>query len=111
MAVPGGQSKADELLTLVCRNSLDVFDGFAGIYGSFHGNLRKDGVESVLKSALENGGYSDESLYFSVERVPFVHDLAHKVGNAQGQKIHLHPPSMRWYWLDLAPADHRKGSI
>ena len=97
-----------ESIELVCRNNLDVYSGTAGLYGRFHGNLRKDGVDSVLKSAIAYGAYSSESLYFSTEAIPSIRELAHAVGNPQGKQIHFHAPSMRWRWLDLALAKYRR---
>jgi len=45
---------------------------------------------------------------FSTDAIPSVGEMAQEVGNPQGMKIHFHPGSMRWRWLDvILDAHHR----
>ena len=65
-------------IELVCRNNLDIHSGTAQLYGHFHGNLKRDGVTAVLKSALKHGTIAHESLYFSNDAISSVRELARK---------------------------------
>ena len=103
-----GNSTNPEIIQLVCRNNLDVHSGNAGLYGHLHGNLKEDGTDQVFQNAVEYGMCPEESLYFSVDAIPSVCEVARRFGNLEGKKVHFHPASMRWRWLDLALEAHRR---
>jgi hypothetical protein len=46
----------------VCRPDFDVYSGLAALYRTRHGNLRTDGVATVLGRALERGSERDDEL-------------------------------------------------
>jgi hypothetical protein len=89
-------------LALVCRPDLDVYSGLAGLYRIRHGNLRRDGVATVLGRALAHGRQSDDELWFGPGALPAPDELAARHGDAAGQGVHLWPESVRYLWLDRA---------
>ena len=93
---------------VVCRQDLEVFKGDAGLYGPRHGNLRTDGVATVLNHAINHAAYNYDWLFFSTDEIPTVPELARAVGDPQGQQIYLSTYSMRNRWLDLYLAEHRR---
>lgn len=97
-----------DAVPLVCRRNLDVYSGMAGLYGSFHGNARADGIDHVLRAGLEEGPCSMDTLHFSIDRIPSVRSLAEQVGDPQGQNIYFKAPDIRQRWLDVALAAYRK---
>ena len=89
-------------IPLVCRPNLDVYRGLAGLYRTLYGNLRRDGVDRVLSRAVADGPCSDDDLWFpGVQEVP-MKALAARFGDAQGQRIHEHATSIRYWWLECA---------
>jgi hypothetical protein len=94
--------EAGSRLELICRPDLDVHAGMAGLYRERHGNLRADGVESVLERAVEQGVRSEEQLWFGVGSPPDASELAGRHGDAAGQGVHFHARSARYLWLDRA---------
>ena len=99
----GGQSN-----DIVCRANMDVHCGRAGLYGQLVGNLKQDDPGQVFRDAIAQCPYPDDTLYFSTEDIPPVHELAAAYGDPRGQKIYKHPASMRNRWLDLALAGDRR---
>ncbi len=87
---------------LVCRLNLDVYRGFAGQYVKLYGNLRRDGVDQVLDRAVADGVSSHDELWFPGEQLLPVQELAARFGDAQGQRIHDHSVSIRYWWLECA---------
>jgi hypothetical protein len=90
------------LIWLVCRPNLDVYRGDAGHYTKRYGNLRREGVDEVLNRALADGACSHEELWFTPEQLLPVQEVAARFGDAQGQRIHIGPDSIRHWWLDCA---------
>jgi MoaA/NifB/PqqE/SkfB family radical SAM enzyme len=84
---------------LVVRRNLDVFTGTTGRYVRRHGNLRRDGVEPVLDAALAVGPLSEEALYFGGDGPPSA-ELAARVGDRSGTRVHFDAKSIRELWLD-----------
>lgn len=97
-----------DVLDLVCRPNLDVFSGVAGRYRRRHGNLRDEGVATVLHNALQFGARPYGSLWFSLDPVPAVQELAARYGDAKGQRVHFSAESLRYRWLDLAQKAARR---
>ena len=95
-------------LALVCRPDLDVYSGLAGLYRIRHGNLRTDGVATVLGRALAHGRQPDDQLWFGSGPLPAPDELAARHGDAAGQGVHLWPESVRYLWLDRAQRAGRK---
>jgi hypothetical protein len=93
---------APEEIGLVCRRNLDVHTGKAALYGPCHGNLRADGVETVLRRALAHGPKSDESLWFGTDALLPLATLARDYGDSAGTRLHFWLGSARNRWLDLA---------
>ena len=87
---------------LVCRPTLDVHHGTAGWYRQRHGNLRRDGVLPVLGRALAVGGRPAEALWFNLDPLPSVAELAIQHGDPQSQALHFTATSVRSLWLDRA---------
>ena len=92
---------------LVCRPNLDVYRGFAGQYIKCYGNLRLDGVDKVLDHALVDGVTFDDELWFPGEQLLSIQELATRFGDAQGQRIHSHSVSIRYWWLECARRNAR----
>ncbi len=93
---------------LVCRPNLDLHTGTTGIYRRRHGNLRRDGAQSVLERALADGPISHEQLYFP-EPAPSIADLAALGGDADSTAIHFDAGSVRYRWLDRLDAVRSHG--
>lgn len=104
LALEGAWPDEPELRSnwLVCRPNLDVYRGLAGLYVKPYGNLRRDGVDQVLGRALADGLSSDDELWFSEKQLLSVRELAECFGQPQSQRIHMHPGSIRRWWLDRA---------
>ena len=96
-----------EFLELVCRPNLDVHTGTAGWYRQRHGNLRRDGARAVLARALASGGQPDDALWFDLDPVLGVADLAARHGDSRGKAVHFTAASVRYLWLDRAQRAHR----
>jgi len=88
------------LVSLVCRPNLDVYRGFAGQHTTRYGNLCRDGVDEVLSRAMADGVPSYDEIWFLVEQVPPIQELAARFGNAQSQRIHSVSFSIRDWWID-----------
>jgi hypothetical protein len=99
------EADPDEL-ALVCRPNLDVHAGLAGLYRERYGNLRGDGVETVLGRALAAGRRPDEALWFG-DALPTAAELATRWGDPAGLGIHPSERSLRYLWLDRALAPDR----
>ena len=105
-----------EEYTLVCRPNLDLYWGLAGRYRRRYGNLRRDGAQEVFRAALadaENathpalaeGGERDDAIWFTLDPIPDVRELAQRFGDPTGptsDRVHFDPRSPRYRWLDLA---------
>ena len=106
-ALAGDWSAAPERpageLALVCRPDLGVYSGLAGLYRTRHGNLRADGVATVLDYALAHGLRADDALWFAgLDPLPGPAELAARYGDATGLGVHPGPESVRYLWLDRA---------
>jgi hypothetical protein len=99
---PAAQDRTPGELALVCRPDLDVYSGLAGLYRARHGNLRTDGIATVLGRALDHGRQPDDALWFGPGPLPGPAELATRYGDAAGQGVHLAPESVRYLWLDRA---------
>ena len=93
-------------LALVCRPNLDVYSGLAGLYRVRHGNLRADGVATVLRRALACGRQRDDALWFGPGPLPAPEELAARFGDPDGLKVHPFHESARYLWLDRAQSRH-----
>jgi len=93
---------AHRLIHLVCRPPLDIYRGIAGLYTKRYGNLRTDGTDGVLSRALEDGDSSEDELWFTPKEFVPVQELATRFGNLHSQRIHMHAPSMRRWWMECA---------
>ncbi|SRR6266540_1189874 len=93
---------AHRLIHLVCRPHLDIYRGIAGLYTKRYGNLRTDGTDGVLSRALEDGDSSEDELWFTPKEFVPVQELATRFGNLHSQRIHMHAPSMRRWWMECA---------
>src|SRR5262249_23601218 len=80
-------------LSLGCRPNLDVYSGLAGLYRTRHGNLRADGIDTVLGRALAHGRQRDDELWFGPGPLPAPDELAARYGDTAGPGIHLWPES------------------
>ena len=89
-------------LALVCRPNFDVCSGLAGLYRTRHGNLRTDGVATVLGRALDRGRERDGELWFGSGPLLAPDELAARYGEADGLGVHMDPESARYLWLDRA---------
>jgi hypothetical protein len=94
-------------LTLVCRPNLDVHWGTAGRYRRRYGNLRRDDAQQTLRAALTDDSGSEDALWFDLDPIPAVRELAERYGDTEGDRIHLWAESLRRRWLDLAQQEQR----
>jgi hypothetical protein len=95
-------------LYLVCRPNLDLYWGVAGRYRRRYGNLRRDDTQAVLRAALaDDGERSEGALWFNLDPIPSVCELAERYGDLAGERVHLHEESLRRRWLDLAQQARR----
>jgi hypothetical protein len=83
---------------LVCRPSLDLHAGNAGLYGTSYGNLRVDGA-AAFRRAIAAGAVGDDELFFGPRAVPPLSELAERHGRADGREVHFTAASMRNRWL------------
>jgi hypothetical protein len=97
----------DQVLKLVCRTHLDVHSGDAGLYRERHGNLRRDGAQVVLARAVAAGGRTADALWFDLDPLPGVAELASQHGDPYGQGMHFTAMSVRYLWLDRAQRARR----
>ncbi len=104
---PRVQHRTPGELALVCRSSLDVYSGLAGLYRTWHGNLRADGIATVLERGLAHGRQPDDELWFGPGPLPAPDELAARYGDADGLGVHLYPESVRYLWLDRAQQQAR----
>jgi hypothetical protein len=89
-------------LALICRPNLDVYSGLAGLYRTRHGNLRTDGIATVLSRALARGRELDDALWFGPRPHPGPAELAARYGDTTSLAVHPGPESVRYLWLDRA---------
>jgi hypothetical protein len=103
---------AQEELSLVCRPNLDLYWGTAGRYVRRYGNLRRDDAQQVLRAALADDGSdgerSEDAIWFALDPIPDVRELAERYGDPQGERIHFSAGSVRHRWLDLAQQAKRR---
>jgi hypothetical protein len=99
---PAAPNRPDDEIALVCRPSLDVYSGLAGLYRTRHGNLQTDGIDVVLDRAIAHGSRPDDAMWFSLDSLPAPAELAARHGDAAGLGIHLGAESARYLWLDRA---------
>lgn len=97
-----------EGLDLVCRPNLDLYRGVAGRYRRCYGNLRRDDAQEVMRTALTNGGGSEDTLWFDLDPLPTVRELAECYGDPEGDRAHLWAESVRRRWLDRAQQKQRR---
>jgi hypothetical protein len=102
----GGQG-----LPLVCRPGLELHTGVAGRYRERHGNLRTDGARAVLGRALGQGGRSIDAVWFGLDRLPAVEELAARYGDRTGQGVHFSETSVRYLWLDRTQRAGRAAAV
>jgi hypothetical protein len=96
------ESFGDEL-QLVCRPNLDLYWAIPGRYRQRFGNLRRDGAQDVLRTALaHSAASSDDALWFTLDPLPDMRTLAEWYGDPVGDRVHFSPQSVRYRWLDLA---------
>jgi hypothetical protein len=101
----------DQGLPLVCRPGLELHTGTAGRYWERHGNLRTHGGHAVLSRALKQGGRSIDAVWFGLDRLPAVGELAAQSGDRTGQGVHFTEASVRYLWLDRARRAGRAGAV
>jgi hypothetical protein len=89
-----------QVLELVCRPNLDLYSGTAGWYRQRHGNLRYDHAQVVLGRALAAGGGPPDALWFDLDPLPGVAELAAQHGDPHGQGVHFTAMSACYLWLD-----------
>jgi hypothetical protein len=104
---PGTPSHDGQVLELVCRPNLDLHRGTAGWYRRWHGNLRRDGGQVVLGRALAAGGLPADALWFDLDPLPGVAELATRHGDPGGQGVHFTARSVHYLWLDRAQRARR----
>lgn len=104
-----GPHTPGELALVVCRPSLDVYSGLAGLYRTWHGNLRADSVAAVLGRAPAHGRQPDDELWFGPGPLPAPDELAARYGDDAGLGVHLWPESVRYLWPDRARRQAGKG--
>jgi hypothetical protein len=61
-----------------------------------------------LHNALQQGARPYDWLWFSLDPVPAVPELAARYGDAQGQRVHFSAESLRYRWLDQAQQAARR---
>ena len=105
---PTARDRAPGELALVCRPNLDVCSGLTGHYRTWHGNLRADGIATVLDRAVADGRRPDDELWFGPGPLPTTAGLAARHGQATGLGVHPGPESARYLWLDRAQRHARK---
>jgi hypothetical protein len=104
---PAAAERPPGELALVCRPNLDVCAGLAGHYRTRYGNLRADGIAAVLDRAVADGRRPDDALWFSLDPLPALAELAARHGEATGLGVHPSPESARYLWLDRAQRQAR----
>jgi hypothetical protein len=114
-----------EEVTLVCRPNLDLYWGLAGRYRRRYGNLRHEDAREVFGAALPGmtkratqaapvderieqtehtrcEGEPDDAIWFTLDPLPSMRELAERFGDPAGDRVHFWPRSLRYRWLDLA---------
>jgi hypothetical protein len=92
----------EQVLNIVCRPNLDLYHGIAGLYRECFGNLRNDTPRSILQRAFQVETHSYDQLWFPLDPIPGIQELAAQSGDVNGLRIHFSEQSMRFRWLDLA---------
>jgi hypothetical protein len=105
---PAATAPVWEGLYLVCRPNLDLYWGVAGRYGRRYGNLRREDAQRVFQAALADGGDSEDALWFALDPIPTVRELAERYGDPAGDRVHLWEESPRRRWLDLAQQEQQR---
>jgi hypothetical protein len=93
-------------LSLVCRPNLDLFWGAPRRYRRCFGNLRRDDAQQALRAALTDGGGPEDTIWFDLDPIPDMREMAEQYGDPQGERIHLWAESLRRRWLDLTQQEH-----
>jgi len=102
-AWPAPSMPAWEGLYLVCRPNLDLYWGMAGRYRRRYGNLRRDDTQAVVRAALDDERErSEDALWFDLDPIPGVRELAQHYGDLKGEGVHHWEESPRRLWLDRA---------
>jgi hypothetical protein len=84
----------------VCKRNLDLYTGTTGVYHHRHGNLRRDGVETVFARTCLRA-CSDEAIYLSSGGASSS-TLASRRGDKRGTRVYFEHRSLRYRWLDRA---------
>jgi hypothetical protein len=110
-AWPEPSDPVPEELRLVCRPNLDLYWGEAGRYIRRYGNLRRVAAQAVLRAALaddgDGGERSEDAVWFGLDPIPGVRELAERYGDARGDRMHFWGRSVRSLWLDRAQRERR----
>jgi hypothetical protein len=106
-----GDPHARHDVSLVSRPNLDVYLGNAGQYTRRYGNLRRDGVDEVLSRAVAEGESSYDEIWFPGEQVLTIQELAANFGDAQSERIHIYPGSIRDWWMDCSRRARRAARV
>jgi hypothetical protein len=100
-----------DALALVCRPNLDLYCGVPGRYRRRFGNLRRDDAQGVMRAALAEGGGSEDTLWYDLDPVPGIRELAERYGDPNDDRVHLWAESVRRRWLDLAQQARHPGAM
>src|SRR5262249_60661899 len=84
-----------EGLYLVCRPNLDLYWGMAGRYRRRYGNLRRADAQQVMHAALADDGGPEVALWFTLDPIPDVRELAERYGDPAGEGVHFWEESVR----------------
>jgi hypothetical protein len=101
------ESRIEEL-SLVCRPNLDLYWGTAGRYRRRYGNLRRDDAQQTLRAALTDDSGSEDALWFDLDPIPDVCELAERYGDPAGDHVQFWDESPRRLWLDMAQQEYRR---
>jgi hypothetical protein len=106
-AWPETADSHEEELLLVCRPNLDLCWGTAGRHRRRYGNLRQDDPQEALRAALADGDHSEDALWFALDPIPTIHELARRYGDREGDEVHFSEESLRRRWLDRAQREQQ----
>jgi hypothetical protein len=83
-------------VSLVCRPTLDLHTGNAGLDGARLANLRADDPLRVPEWTLAAGPAPEESLYLPGTSQPPTGELAARHGDSRGDEVHFFHRSARY---------------